>query len=486
MTDVRNDDFTLINRIEDITPLYRGNGQKEHEQYIGFETEIFVYRTDGAGKPVGASARECAVLVENLKARGQEPQLEMASAVEYASPAYPVTETARLNKEITRAWNAYHDGINEAGFQTNDAALAPFVTLDSAKENLVDRDRARGLVKGMDLFKAPEFLKVTLLCTSTQVSLSYASPDDLRDTLTTGYALTGAIFGVFANYPAFIEGKDERLQTNPRAAFYDAFGKDGGIPDSLLQSTNGEDFIRRHAEQVFKTEMLFYYDQKQDLVWPEKPVKFEDLKEIGLNTRSNYDLAETFVYTDYKVCNIRNSEGIPTGKRVEVRGFDAGKLGALAAVPFCHALLRDPDGRGAVQGLLADYGLLPDQDGWQERLKSARHNAAHHGGKFLDVDFGTRPDGSAGNLKDFARDLGHILKAYSQRNPEVAAALAPVIEICETGKPLAQIKSEQTRDYAHAVAQMAASHETYLTTANDDNKKPATKPAASARQAFKP
>jgi gamma-glutamylcysteine synthetase len=478
MTDVRNDDFTLIRSIDDVIPLYRGNGQQEHEQYIGFETEIFVYRKGADGQPVAASSRDCAQIVEHLKSRGLEPQLEMASAVEYASPAYPVTQVAKLNADIARAWKDYTQGIREAGFQTNDAALAPFVTLDSAKDNLVDRDRARGLVKGMDLFKAPEFLKVTLLCTSTQVSLSYASPDDLRSTLATGYALNGAIFGVFANYPAFIEGQDERLQTNPRAAFYDAFGKDGGIPDSLLQSKDGDDFIRRHAEQVFKTDMLFYYDQKQNLVWPEKPVKFEELEKIGLNTRSNYDLAETFVYTDFKVCNIRNSAGVPIGKRLEVRGFDAGETGALAAVPFCHALLRDAVGRDAVQGLLADYGLLPDQDSWQDRLKAARHSAAHHGGKFLDVPFGTRPDGTDGNLKDFARDLGKILKAYTARNPELAAALAPVITICETGKPQAQIKSEQTRNYTHAVAQ--------LVTANDDAQTPAKKPAATARQAFRP
>lgn len=485
MTDVRNDDFTLIRSIEDVVPLYRGNGQREDEQYIGFETEIFVYRQGADGQPRAASSRDCADIVAHLKTRGLEPQLEMASAVEYASPAYPVTEVAKLNAEIARAWRAYQDGIREAGFETNDGALAPFVTLDSAKDNLVDRDRARGLVKGMDLFKAPAFLKVTLLCTSTQVSLSYADPQDLRDTLATGYALNGAIFGVFANYPAFIEGKNERLQTNPRAAFYDAFGKDGGIPDSLLQSTDGDDFIRRHAEQVFKTDMLFYYDAKQNIVWPEKPVKFEDLEKIGLNTRSNYDLAETFVYTDFKVCNIRDSDGKPIGKRVEVRGFDAGETGALAAVPFCHALLRDAAGRDAVRGLLADYGLLPDQDGWQERLKAARHNAAHHGGKFLDVPFGTRPDGRDGNLKDFARDLGVILKAYTLRHPALAEALAPVISICESGKPQAQITSEQTRDYQHAVAQLARKNDPAQLAHTNDNAQ-TEKPAASARRAFRP
>lgn len=480
MTDVRNDDFTLIHSIDDVVPLYRGNGLPEREQRIGFETEIFVYRRDRDGQPVAASARDCAALVGHLKARGLSPQLEMASAIEYASPARPVTDVARLNAEIAQAWADYTQGIRDAGFEVNDGALAPFVTLESARDNLVDRDRARGLVKGMALFKAPEFLKVTLLCTSTQVSLSYASPDDLRDTLTTGYALTGAISGIFANHPAFIEGKDERLNAHPRAAFYDAFGKDGGIPDSLLHATGGEDFIRRHAAQVFKTEMLFYYDAQQNLVWPEKPVTFEDLKTCGLNTRSNYDLAESFVYTDFKVCNIRDGEGRPVGKRVEVRGFDAGALGAHAAVPFCHALLRDAAGRDAVRGLLADYGLLPDQEGWQDRLLAARRNAAHHGGKFLDVPFGTRPNGASGSLKDFSRDLGQILKAYAARNSALADALAPVIQICDTGKPLAQIKSEQTRNYAHAVAQLAG--------ANDDaplQRQNAAKPAPPAQRAFR-
>lgn len=477
MTDVRNDDFTLIHTIDDVTPLYRGNRQPEHQQYIGFETEICLYRKDAAGKPVAATSRECSDLLQHLKNLGHAPQLEMASAVEYASPPYRVTEVAALNAEITQSWKDYTAAIRDKGLTPSDSALLPFVTLDSAKDNLVDRDRARGLVKGMELFKAPEFLKVTLLCTSTQVSLSYSDPDDLRDLLTTGYALNGAIFGVFANYPAYIEGRDERLTVNPRAAFYEAFGKDGSIPQSLLQSTDGDDFIRRHAAQVFKTDMLFYYDQNKELVWPEKPVRFEELKALGLNTRSNYDLAETFVYTDFKVCNIRDENGVPTGKRIEVRGFDAGELGALASTPFCHALLRDPDSRAAVKGLLADYGLLPDQDGWQDRLIAGRAAVAHHGGCYLDVPYGTRPDGSVGNLKTFCRDLGTILESYAARHPAVAPALQPVLDICKSGVTVAEQKAQATRDYAHANDLLFAANE------NTPATTPAAKPAAA--QAFR-
>jgi hypothetical protein len=455
MTDVRSDDFTRINSIEDVIPLYKGNGLAEDKQYIGFETEICIYKNVD-GKPVAASSQDCAQLLQHLKNLGHAPQLEMASAVEYASPAFRVTETSQLVKEIRQSFDDYNAAIRSQGFIPSDSALLPFVTLESAESNLVDRDRARGLVKGMKLFKEPEFLKVTLLCTSTQVSLSYKDTDDLHDLLTTGYALQAPIYALFGNYPAFIEGKTEKLDVNPRAAFYEAFGAQGGIPETLLKAKDGDDFIRNHARQVFETLLLFYYDEKKDLVWPEKPVTFEELKGIGLNTRSNYDLAESFIYTDLKICNIRDESGHPTGKRIEVRGFDAGKLGVEGSVPFIQATLRDPDTRLAVKGLLAEYGLSPDQDGWQDHVRQARHNAAFHGGKFLDVDFGVKADGKPGNLAAFCRELGDILTLHAQRNPGVASALKDVTDICHTGLTQAEQKSRATPDYEFANRQLLA------------------------------
>lgn len=455
MTDVRSDDFTLINSVNDVIPLYQGNRLAENRQYIGFETEICVYK-DVGGKPVAASSQDCAKLLQHLKDLGHQPQLEMASAVEYASPPFRVTEVPQLVAEIRQSWKDYTAAIREQGFTPNDSALLPFVTLESAESNLVDRDRARGLVKGMKLFKEPEFLKVTLLCTSTQVSLSYKDPDDLHDLLTTGYALQAPIYALFGNYPAFVEGSSERIGINPRAAFYDAFGKQGGIPETLLTAKDGSDFIRKHAGQVFETPLLFYYDHDKNLVWPEKPVTFEELKAIGLNTRSNYDLAESFIYTDLKVCNIRDESGHPTGKRIEVRGFDAGKLGVEGSVPFIHAVLRDPQTSSQVKALLSEYGLSPDQEGWQDRVKEARHNAAFHDGKYLDVAFGVKPDGNPGNLRDFCRELGGLLELHAQRNPGIAAALQPVTEICRTGLTLAEQKSLATRDYDHANRQLLA------------------------------
>lgn len=468
MTDVRNDDFTRINTIDDVIPLYKGNGLAADRQYIGFETEICVYKKGQDGKPVAASAKDCADLLQHLKDRGQQPQLEMASAVEYASPPFRVTEVPQLVKEIQSGWQEYNAAIREKGFTANDSALLPFVTLESAESNLVDRDRARGLVKGMKLHKNTEFLKVTLLCTSTQVSLSYKDPADLHDLLATGYALQAPLYALFGNYPAFVEGKAERVDYNPRAAFYEKFGEQGGIPQSLLTAADGDDFIRKHAQQVFNTGLLYYYDHDKTLVWPEKPVTFEELKAIGLNTRTNYDLAESFIYTDLKVCNIRDENGHPTGKRVEVRGLDAGELGVSAGVPFVHATLRDPVTREQVKALLADYGLTPDQDGWQQRVQDARHNAAFHGGKYLDVAFGVRPDGSAGNLKEFCRELGTLLELHAQRNPGIAPAIKPLTEICQTGLTQAEQKSQATKDYDHANRQL-------VTLANDNQPAPQAK-----------
>ena len=461
MTDVRSDDFTLINKADDVLPLYRGNGQAENRQYIGFETEIGVYKKGADGKPAGASTKETADLLQYIKDLGHQPQLEMASAVEYASPPFRVTEVRRLVDEINNAWDAYNGAIKAKGFTPNNSSFFPFATLETAEGNLVDRDRARGLVKGMKLHKNPEFLKVTLLATSTQVSLSYKDADDLYDLLATGYALQAPIFGLFATYPAYVEGQEKPVDYNPRAAFYSAFGQQGGIPDSFLQAKDGEDFIRRHAQQVLETPLLYYYDQDKNIVWPEKPVTLNELKDIGLNTKSNYDLAESFIYTDLKIANIRDEEGKPTGKRIEVRGIDAGELGVKAGVPFIHAALRDPETREQVKALLADYGLTPGQDGWQERLKQARHNAAFHGGKYLDVAFGVRPDGAEGNLKEFSRELGNILQLHAQRNPDVKDALQPLIDITRSGLTIAEQKARATKSYEHANSQL-------LAVANDD------------------
>lgn len=450
MTEVRNDNRTLINSIDDVIPFYTGNGNTLDQQYIGFETEIGVYKQDKDNRPVGTTTEDTAQLLKYLKDRGYHAQLEMASAVEYASPPFRLTKIAQAVKEVADSWSDYNAAIRAQGFVANDASFFPFATLKSAEENLVDRDRARGLVKGMKLHKPEEFLKITLLATSTQVSLSYSSPADLYDLLATGYALQAPIFALFGNYPAFIEGSDKRIDFNPRAAFYEAFGDQGGVPRSLLDAKDGDDFIRRHAQQVLQNQLLYYYDHDGSIVWPEKPVTFLELKELGLNTRSNYDLSESFIYSDLKVTNIRDEDGQPIGKRVEVRGLDAGETAVRSGLPFIHAALRDPEASTQVKALLAEYGLTPGQDGWQQRVVDARHNAAFHAGKYLDVPFGTRPDGTPGNLKAFSRELADILKLYAQRNPAVADAIQPVIAIAESGLTQAEQKSRTTLSYEHA------------------------------------
>src|SRR5690606_17235958 len=108
----------------------------------------------------------------------------------------------------------------------------------------------------------------------------------------------------------------------------------------------------------------------------------------------------------------------------------------------------------AVEGLLQDYGLSTDQPGWQKRIVDGRQAAAFHGGHYLDVPFGIRPDGQTGTLRAFCRDLGVILDRYVARNPENALALAPIISISKTGVSLAQEKATYTRSYEQAVQQM--------------------------------
>ena len=449
MTDVRNDNTTLINSIDDVLPLYAGNGLPADKQTIGMETEISLYRRNADGSLAGASAKECADIVNTLKAKGYTAQLEMASAVEYASNAYRVTDLATMNRDVRNDYAAFRAEIDAAGLYTAKAQL-PFATLDSARDNLVDRDRARGLVEGMQRFKPEEFLKVTLLCTSTQVSVSYSDADDLYRTLCTGYALSPVIFALFANHPAFIEGGVDVRTQHPRAAWYGAFGDVGGIPASLLTATDGHDFIRRHAEQVFNNDMLFYYDQQGEIVWPEKPLPFAALAEIGLNTRSNYDLSESFLYHDLKVCNIRDENGVATGKRVELRGFDSGYLSTHSAHGFVGILLRDEHASAELQGLLMQYGLTPDCEDFAHNLQASRDAVAHHNGKYLDVAYGR------GNLREFCAGLASILDRACTRKPALRSDLDVLITLAAEGTSLAAANAAQTPSYAAEIAKLKA------------------------------
>lgn len=444
MTDVRKDNTALIHSIEDAVPLYAGNGLPACRQTIGMETEISLYREMPDGTHAGASARECFDLLEPLRAEGQAPQLEMASALEYASPPFRITDLARMNRQVREDYAVFLGAIGKAGLKTGSSQL-PFATLASARDNLVDRERARGLVEGMRRFKPEAFLKVTLLCTSTQVSISYADSRDLYRILATGYALSPVIFALFANHPAFIEGGRDVRAEHPRAVWYGQFGEVGGIPDSFLQATGGDDFIRRHAQQVFANNMLFYYDENGAVVWPESPLPFAALAERGLNTRSNYDLSESFLYHDLKVCNIRDETGAATGKRVEFRGFDGGPVSTLSAHAFVGLLLGDTETYDRLQGLLLAYGMTPDCEDFRDNLIASRHAAAHHGGAYMNVRYGR------GRLDAFCRELAAVLLLAAERQPDAAAPLHPLIEIARTGQSLAKAAAAATPDYAAAL-----------------------------------
>ena len=461
MTDVRNDNTTLIHSIDDVLPLYAGNGLAADQQTIGMETEISLYRRNADGSLSGANAKECADLVADLKSKGYPAQLEMASALEYASAPYRATDLATMSRDIRADYAVFRDHITAAGLSAGSAQL-PFATLNTARGNLVDRDRARGLVEGMQRFKPQEFLKVTLLCTSTQVSASYSDADDLYRTLCTGYALSPVIFALFANHPAFIEGGVDTRNQHPRAAWYGAFGDVGGVPASLLQARDGDDFIKRHAAQVFNNDMLFYYDQQGEIVWPEKPLPFAELAKIGLNTRSNYDLSESFLYHDLKVCNIRDENGIATGKRVEFRGFDSGALSTLTAHAFIGLLLRDERASAELQGLLMTYGMTPDCDDFATNLIASRAAVAQHGGKYLDVAYGN------GTLRDFCADLADVLNRACTRNPDACPQMAQLIALAQRGTSLAELSAAQTPDYKAEIAKLAVvADQAGLRAAND-------------------
>ena len=89
------------------------------------------------------------------------------------------------------------------------------------------------------------------------------------------------------------------------------------------------------------------------------------------------------------------------------------------------------------------------------------------------MPFGQRPDGTPGTLKEFCRDLGDILALYAQRNPQLAEATAPLIEVCKTGITQAETKAKATKDYRQANALLLGAFAT-----SNDNMKPVSGAAA--------
>ncbi|MBI1215164.1 MAG: hypothetical protein GC185_05010 [Alphaproteobacteria bacterium] len=445
MTDVSKTNTDKIATREDALPLY-APPPAAYTGKIGVEVEM-AFVKPGKGKPAIPGADEMQALQTTLKDKGYDAQLEPAGVLEYASPPASLDEIPALLQKVKTDLGAFEEAGSDAGFIRSPFSIVPTTTREEALSNMVSRERLQVSLKAMQELFSPETLRLPMLTTSVQTSFSPKDAEEMFRMAYRAYAMTPLLMAATNASSNFIVNEDAPLDYLPRGKYYLGYGDAGGISPAFLKSGNGEEFVRNHIDAVFNAPMHFAYDLGGGIIPAGKDnrITYARLVEQGLGTRSNYELAETFLYNDVKVCNLRDESGQVVGKRLEVRGADGGLDQPAMAVLLTAALV--PEGKAAEEfdALLKDYGFTGNPKADAELFLSSRKAAVEHGGNFMDVAFGT------GRLRDFAQDVAGILvKAYEGQKLE--SDMARLVEVLMTGECDAKIFAREMPTLQSAAA----------------------------------
>jgi len=427
MTDVNKSKTQIINSVDDALDLY-APPPAGFTGMVGLEVEMALYKP-GYPKPDIPTAETMIRMQADLKKKGHDAQLEAAGVLEYASPPVALQDVTSLVRRVESDIAEFTDAAKAYGYDRAPYSILPTTTLQDAMDNMVARERLVTSIGAMQGIFDPVTLNIPLLTTGVQTSFSPKDSDEMFRMMYRAYAMTPLLIASMNASSGFIRNEETRDDTHFRAKYYEAYGSSGAIADSFLNASNGEELVRNHIEAVFNTRMHFAYDTDGKIIpsTPDRVITFASLAAEGLNTLSNYELAETFIYNDVKICNLRDAEGNVVGKRLEVRAADSGMTQGASSLLMTAALV--PEGRAAqaFEAVLKDYGFTLDPRQDAELLRASRKAAVEHGGNFMDIPFGK------GSMRDFAMDVAAILvDCYDGRG--VGPELAKLTEVLMTGE----------------------------------------------------
>lgn len=435
MTDVVKNKDQRIEKVEDALAFFQPPPEKFTGK-TGLEVEMALYRA-GAQKPEIPTAADMLAMHATLKAKGHDAQLEAAGVLEYASPPAAVDNLAPLVARVKADLQAFENEAASRGYTRAPFCILPTTTVDDALENRVPRERLEASLNVIETALNPNLNRIPLLTTGVQTSFSPKDPDEMFRMAHRGYALTPLLIAAMNSTAGYVENNDERLTHHPRGKYYEMYGASGGLAASFARAVDPQSFIRNHIEAVFDAPMFFAYDHDGSLIRSTKDdvLTFRKLIDRGLNTQSNFELAETFIYNDIKVCNLRDELGNVVGKRLEVRAADSGLHQPVSVLLMTAALV--PDGKTAEKfdALLRDFGFtgVPRDDA--ALLQAGREAAVNHGGKFMDVPFGKdRATGEARSLREFAADVAGLVVAHYEKDKALAADVSKLADLLLTGQ----------------------------------------------------
>lgn len=435
MTDVVKNKDSRIATVEDALPLFQPPPEKFTGK-TGLEVEMALYRA-GAHKPEIPAAADMLAMHATLKAKGHDAQLEAAGVLEYASPPAVLDKLAPLVARVKADMQVFEDEAASRGYTRAPFCIMPTTTVEDALENRVPRERLEASLNVIETALNPNLNRIPLLTTGVQTSFSPKDSDEMFRMAHRGYALTPLLIAAMNSTAGYVENNDERLAHHPRGKYYEMYGESGGLAASFARAADPQSFVRNHIEAVFDAPMFFAYDHDGALIRSTKDdvITFRKLIDRGLNTQSNFELAETFIYNDIKVCNLRDEWGDVVGKRLEVRAADSGMHQPVSVLLLTAALV--PDGKTAEKfdALLRDYGFtgIPREDA--ALLQAGREAAVNHGGKFMDIAFGKdKATGEARSLREFAADVAGLVVAHYEKDKALSADVSILADLLLTGQ----------------------------------------------------
>lgn len=418
MTDVKKDKTRLIATPSDARDLYAPPPAAMTGK-MGVEVEMPLYacRDNGIRIPtVAAMAR----LQEALRDQGHDAQLEAAGVLEYASNPADTQDAGALLSAVNRDLDVFEAAAHAAGYAVAPYSILPTTTREEALANMASRERLVTSINAMHKIFPKTTVEIPLLTAGIQTSFSPVDAEQMFRMTRRAYLLTPVLIALSNSSAGFVKNNAKPQKRNYRMRLYDGYGEAGGISPAFRRAVDGKSFIDAHIDAVFAAPMHFAYrpDGSLQAATPDAPLTFAGLVARGWNTQSNYELAESFLYNDIKICNLRDAKGNVVGKRMEVRAADAGPRENVArALLLTAAVVPDGPAADAFEKLCAMYGFTGAPAEMADLLELSRESAIEHGGRFMDVAYGT------GRMTDFCLWLADIVEKNWTSAPGVDAAM---------------------------------------------------------------
>lgn len=428
MSDVKPNDPTPIHHADDVVHLYSGVGA---DIKSGVEIEIPFFNPKSANLDVMSlsqnkvlkNAAQDALIGDWIH---NEPTSEL---LEVASIAAPLSGIKDVMDDTNKKMAILLEKAEKLGLKRSYFQELPERTSDDLLSRIVNVDRYK-------VMYAPyrddmrETVRYFAVCKSNQVSVSYKNPDHGLNDVRRLYFLAPFLFLLTDNSTGFMEGKAFSGHAGMHLRHNGLDQRRGGVMPYAITARSGDEFFARHIDHVFNNPLFMYYNLEGGLErvpsgdWG---VTFNTLKSRGLNTNSNYLLAQSVLWPDVKIAALKNAQGNVYNHRYEARMFGVGAHQHQTALIITAALAMHEDFAASVDDLLLRYGFdSATPKASLELLENSYANARNHNGKFFDIAYGH------GVMRAFAKEFADLVEDIAD-DLGLDDELQPLLTICRTG-----------------------------------------------------